>query len=434
MHPAMDLIDNKLVYGIPNGKQPVFIRDREILQLCDVSPVKNLDNYPEQPKFSQEAIKRYLNGDNVDPLIIYERIRDLLLRYIIFQHQWQVDLTVVWIIGTYVYRCFPLYPYYWIKSPTKRCGKTRLLELMSALCFNAEGVETAPTEAVLFRLPSITGGALPWDEAENLFNQRDKGDLISILNTAYRKEGIVRRCEGKDHRIKTYGVYRPIALAGISSLPDTVADRSLKMELIRKRGDEKVGRLQIGRLDSQLQEIRDELHIFALDNAHHILEAYNEFEDDLIPSGADDRLRDAFEVMMSVVSPILYSHAHHHVLTQLQKAVRELSGIRNFDEEDSYFIRAVNILKSELDQINDDKLILASEEAVELFQDGGIGWIKEPKDASSILRKFKIRSEPHRIGNTVKRGYKITKSMIDDLYSRYGGAYSDGKSVQSVTN
>jgi len=435
-HPAMDVIHNSLVYGIPNGKTPVFINDRKILHLSDISKTKHVDVYPEQSRFSKEGIDKYLNKGKIDPVILYESIRDLLLKYIIFQHEWQVDLTVIWIMGTYVHRCFPLYPYYWIKSPTKRCGKTRLLEIMAGLCFNADGVETAPTEAVLFRLPAITGGTLLWDEAESLFKQKEKGDLISVLNTAYRKEGIIRRCEGKDHKIRTHGVYRPVALAGISTLPDTVSDRSLKVELIRKRGDEKVGRLQIERLDNKLQKIRDDLHIFALSNAHIVIEAYNQFQDNLVPEGVDDRLRDAFEVMLSIAAPILFVNSDHSILTQLKKAALALSGIRSFDEEDNPFITAIKILKAEIDKSDDDYLILTSDAAVNLFRNGGIDWVAEKKDARSILRKyFKIRSDSHRVSSEeVVRGYKITKKTIEDLYLRYVGSYIEEKSVQSVTN
>jgi len=435
MHPSIDVIDDKLIYGISSGKKPIFISDRKLIQLDEIKDLRYLEDYPQQSNFSKDGIQRYLRGETIDPIQLYNTIRDLLSKHIIFTCDWQIDLTVIWIIGTYVYRCFPLYPYYWVKSPTKRCGKTRLLELMSALCFNSNGVETAPSEAVLYRLPAITGGTLLWDEAERLIKQKELGELISILNTAYRKEGKVSRCEGKDHKVKSYGVYRPVALSGISSLPDTVSDRSLKIELIRKRREEKTKRLQIDRSHDQFQKIRDDLCLFALDNATMIIEAYNEFDHSLIPDDVDDRLRDGFEVMISVATPVLYADANHPVLNQLQRAVEGLSGIRNFDEEDNAFIKAINILKSEIERNGTDYLILKSDQAKELFKSGGIEWVTEDKHAQSILRNyFKVRSETHHTKNSKIRGYKLTKSIIENLYSRYGGIDPEEKSVQSVTN
>ena len=96
-----------------------------------------------------------------------------------------------------------------------------------------------------------------------------KGPFSSaILNTAYRKDGKIARCEGKDYKVKFYSVYRPVAIAGTRNLPDTVEDRSLKVELVRKKRDEKVKKLQIDRIENELQKLRDDLHIFALENAN----------------------------------------------------------------------------------------------------------------------------------------------------------------------
>jgi len=434
LHAAMDLIDGKLAYGIPNGKKPQFVTNHKLLKYSVIQDEYVIDNYPQQLKFSLSGIKKYLNKEKINPTHLYKNIRRLFENHIIFQFDWQIDITVIWVIGTYLYRCFPLYPYYWIKSPTKRCGKTRLLELMAALCFNSNGIETAPSEAVLYRLPDITAGTLLWDEAEHLGKQNDRNELISILNTAYRKDGKISRCEGKDHKVKFYNVYRPVALAGIYNLPDTVEDRSLKIELIRKKRQEKVNKLQIERIENDLQKLRDNLHIFALENANLIRDAYNDFDDSIIPKEVDDRLRDALEVIMSVAAGILYHDPDFNLISVLKTAAESLSGIRNSDEDDISFIRAVNILKTEIYSRGDDYLIIKSKDAIELFNEGGIEWVSEPKHASQILRNLGFRSGSHRGEGDVIRGYKITREKIIDLYLRYGsGQYIEEKSVTCVT-
>jgi len=436
LHPGMDLIDGELAYGIPHGKTSQFITNHKLLKYSAIQDEYVIDKSPRQLKFSTVGIKKYLKKEKIDPTQLYKSIRKLFEDHIIFQFDWQIDLTVIWIIGTYLYRCFPLYPYYWIKSPTKRCGKTRHLELMAGLCFNSNGIETVPSEAVLYRLPTITAGTLLWDEAETLGKQKDKNELISILNTAYREDGKISRCEGKDHEVKSYNVFRPVALAGIHSLPDTVADRSLKVELIRKKTVEKVKRLQIKRIENDLQELRDDLHIFALENATLIRDAYNDFDDSIIPDEVDDRLRDAFEVIMSIAAGILYHDPNFNLIPVLKTAAQSLSGIRDLDEDEISFIRAVNILKTEIESCGENYLILKSEDAVELFREGGIEWVSESKHAGSLLRKLGFRSGSHRDSNNeVIRGYKITKEKIADLYLRYGsGHYIDEKSVTCVTN
>jgi len=434
LHPAMSFIDGELAYGIPNGKKPQFVTNHKLIKYSVIKDEYVIDNYPQQLKFSRSGIKKYLKKEKIKPTELYNDIRRLFENHIIFQFDWQIDLTVTWVIGTYLYRAFPLYPYYWIKSPTKRCGKTRLLELMAGLCFNSNGLETAPSEATLYRVPDITAGALLWDEVENLGKNKDKNDLISILNTSYREDGKIARCEGKDYKVKFYSAYRPVALAGIRNLPDTVEDRSLKVELLRKKRDEKVKKLQINRIKNELEKLRDDLHIFALEHANLIREAYDDFDDSLIPDRVDDRLRDAFEVMMSVAAGVEYRDPDFNLIPVLKTAAKSLSGIRKSDEDEISFIRAVNILKSKLDSSGDDCLILTSKEAVEMFNKGGIEWVSESKHASSILRNLGFRSGSHRPGDDVIRAYKITKEKIDDLDLRYGNVpYSEEKSEQSVT-
>jgi len=131
-------------------------------------------------------------------------------------------------------------------------------------------------------------------------------------------------------------------------------------------------------------------------------------------------LRDALEVIMSVASGVVYHDPDFNLISVLKTAAKNLSGIRNSDEDEISFIRAVNILKTKIDSSRDDYLILKSGDAVGLFSNGGIEWVIERKHASSILRNLGFRSESHRVGNDVIRGYKITKEKITDLHLRYG--------------
>ncbi len=422
IHPASDLLDGKLYFGTGNGAYSMLIHDKRVLNISEIPKQYKLTGVPDPLRFSVNGIKTYHKGAEIRGVKLYTWIYDFLSKHIVFKAQWQLVITVLWIIGTYLHRCFDLYPYLWISSPTKRCGKTLVLEILAEMCFNSDGIQTAPTEAVLFRQAAITAGTLCWDEAEALIDDKKKGERNSILNVAFRKGGKVARCEGENHEVKNYEVYRPIALAGISSLPDTAADRSLKIELIRKRKDEDVMRLKIRRLQSELQSLRDALHIFALERAPKILEAYDSFPDDLIPEGVDDRLRDIFEVVFSVAGGLFCYDKEKFppILAHLRDAANALSGIRTAAEDDTSFIRAIQILKYKLDESREEKLILRSEEAVKVFQSGGIAWVVENKHAGKLLRNLGFRSKSHRVVDEFVRGYEITLQQIEDLFQRYG--------------
>lgn len=427
IHPATDLLDGKLYFGTSNGANSLLIFERKVLKTSEISQQYELSGFPNPMQFSVNGIKTYLNGGEIRGPKLYNQIHNLLSGHVIFKTPWQIVLTVFWIIGTYLHRCFPLYPYLWIQSPTKRCGKTRLLELLAALGFNSDGIHTAPTEAVLFRQAAITAGTLCWDEAESLENIKDKSERNAILNVAYRKNGKVSRCKGENHEVKDYEVFRPIALAGISALPDTASDRSLKIELIRKRRDEKVKRLQINHLQCGLQSLRDGLHIFALERAPIILEFYSQFRDELIPEEVDDRLREAFEIIISIAAGIYYHDKSDFppILSSLQMAAKGLSGIRALDEDETSFIKAIDILRSKIKESKQDQLIITSKDAIQIFQTGGLTWVQEPKHAQSILKKLDLRSGPHRINGELIRGYKIAAKYIEDQFLRYGSTFAE---------
>jgi hypothetical protein len=57
----------------------------------------------------------------------------------------------IWIIATYAAPLFDCFPYIAALSPQKRCGKTRLFEVLEALAYHP-WLGTAPTAAALYRM------------------------------------------------------------------------------------------------------------------------------------------------------------------------------------------------------------------------------------------------------------------------------------------
>src|SRR5882724_3555038 len=68
----------------------------------------------------------------------------------------------LWTLATHVFDCFDAFPYVAITSPTKRCGKTKLAEIIDLLCCN--GLRTAGASApAIFRtiqLQESNGGTV----------------------------------------------------------------------------------------------------------------------------------------------------------------------------------------------------------------------------------------------------------------------------------
>src|SRR5713101_8429010 len=101
-------------------------------------------------------------------------------------------------LNTYVSEAFGVSPILCVRSPEKRCGKTRNLEVLS--CVVHRPLLTA----------NITVAAL------------------------YRTNAFVLRCIGKHQKPKLSSVWCPKAIALIGRLPATLEDRSIVTSLRRR--------------------------------------------------------------------------------------------------------------------------------------------------------------------------------------------------------
>src|ERR1017187_9355664 len=122
----------------------------------------------------------------------------------------------IWTIATHTANSFDCFPYLALFSPAKRCGKTRLLEVLDQLALNPwRG--TAPSPAALYRMLA-EGPTLLLDEIE-MFSRKDKSEstqtLLAVLNAGHRKGATIPRCDGPKHELRHFPVYGPEAFAVI---------------------------------------------------------------------------------------------------------------------------------------------------------------------------------------------------------------------------
>lgn len=152
---------------------------------------------------------------------------------------------VLWSLSTYGYEVHRIFPRLAIISPLRRCGKSTLLEVLGALCKNVVSSSNL-TPASLVRIKKVINPTLLIDEADTFIASAD-GDLKGILNGGHSKSNAtVLRCQGDSHEMTPFDIWFPIAFASIGEVYDTLMDRSIVINLRRKKPDEKVARLHPG--------------------------------------------------------------------------------------------------------------------------------------------------------------------------------------------
>jgi hypothetical protein len=236
-----------------------------------------------------------------EPAELLERIAAYLRRYVVLSDE-QACLLALWVLHTHALDAAETTPYVNIKSVEKRSGKTRLLEVCS-LVVARPWLTGRVTAAVLVRKTSAEQPTLLLDESDAAF-RADRGyaeALRGILNTGFRRGGVASLCVGQGANLtyKDFPVFCPKAIAGIGRLPDTVADRSIPIELKRRRAAEKVERFRLRMVAAAALPLQRSAAAWA--EAH--LEDLKGREPDL-PDELDDRAQDIIEPLLAIADTV----------------------------------------------------------------------------------------------------------------------------------
>ncbi|MHB2009539.1 MAG: DUF3631 domain-containing protein [Acidobacteriaceae bacterium] len=192
-----------------------------------------------------------------EPTII-EKTEEFLRRYVILPEESYLVIAL-WIAATHCADLFDTAPYLALLSPVKRCGKTRTLEILAALAHKPwQGV--APSPAALYRMLA-DGPTLLIDELETLTAGKGVSEtqqtLLAVLNAGYKKGATIPRCDGRNHEVKHFPVYGPKAFASTRALPDTLADRCIRVSMQRRLPGQNVTRYLSSRVAPQAKLLND---------------------------------------------------------------------------------------------------------------------------------------------------------------------------------
>ena len=201
----------------------------------------------------------------MDGAALADEVAELYRAHVVFQDPVEADALALWSIGTYTMDRWRVWPKVLIQSPTKRCGKSTLLETAAAVVHRALPCSNL-TAAVLFRSIELWRPALLIDEADTFV--KDNAELNGIINAGHTRRGaMVLRLVEKDgeYRPTPFSVWGPQMFAGIGDQRGTLVDRSLVINLRRRLAGEKVASLPYD-LDEQKLELRRRLKRWAKDN------------------------------------------------------------------------------------------------------------------------------------------------------------------------
>jgi hypothetical protein len=200
------------------------------------------------------------------------------------------DICALWGMHAYLVDRFIVSPRLGIQSPTKQCGKTTLLDVLSRLVPRPLPSQNV-TPAAIFRVVEAHQPTLLIDEADTFLYDND--DLRGILN-GNRKGSRVLRTVGDDHEPRAFSVYAAAAIALIGQLPDTLHDRAVTIDLQRRRASETITSFRPDRAD-HLDVLARKMARWAKDHADRVGEA-----DPAMPDGILNRKADNLRPLLAI--------------------------------------------------------------------------------------------------------------------------------------
>ncbi|MCD4527453.1 DUF3631 domain-containing protein [Nocardioides sp. cx-173] len=227
---------------------------------------------------------------------VLDDVEAALRMYVILPNENAYVTVVLWIAATHGIRSWEYAPRLCVISPEKRCGKTRLLDVIEHLCHKPMATVNASVAAVTRSLDMKAPPTLLVDEADSIFGTKraaeNHEDLRGILNAGHQRGKYVMRWDVTTHSLEKLSSFAMVALASIKDLPDTIMDRGPVIRMRRRANGEAVAPFR-GRRDGTyvLLPLAKRLSTWV---------AAQKFPDEVPGMPVEDRAADNWEPLIAV--------------------------------------------------------------------------------------------------------------------------------------
>jgi hypothetical protein len=194
---------------------------------------------------------------------LLDGVEVFLRRYVVLDEAKATAISL-WTAHTHAIGAAQATPYLFVTSAEPESGKTRLLEVLHGLV--PEPLLTMNiSDAALFRAIHSKQPVVFFDEVDSIFSPKARerafrADLQALLNAGYRRGQLVIRMGGANRTtLETFRVFGPKALAGLGTLPPTLASRCIRIELKRRRLTEPVEDFYPDDVADEAKQLRENL-------------------------------------------------------------------------------------------------------------------------------------------------------------------------------
>lgn len=391
----------------------------ESLKVLELPNAKDLSDWLAQGGTSEALLKlietapqwespHFEGGATLDLCMAFIR------RFVRLSHS-QIRVVTLWVAHTFAFEAADATPYLNINSPAKRSGKTRLLEVIETVA-SKPWMTGRATTAVLPRKIDQEQPTLLLDESDSAFSG-DPGyaqSLRNVLNNGHRRGGKVSCCvgNGTNYVARDFSVFCPKAIAGIGSLPDTVADRSIPIRLKRKIAGEPLERFRLRDVETEATILRDRLAAWSGPIVKMLRNARPQ-----LPVELTDRQQDGAEPLLAIADAAggEWPEAARLALIELCSEAQSL--------DESFGVRLLADIRQTFGELGSDRISSAdlvkalAEIETSPWSEYSAGKQLTAVKLARLLGPFGVVPHSVRIGDKTPRGYQ--REDLEDAWQRY---------------
>ena len=266
------------------------------------SGAASIPTWPPVAALGQDATTKASTSEDDEPgqagegAQLLDELREAIARYVILPSSEALTAVTLWVAATHIQPALQHAPRLAVVGPAKRCGKSRLLDVLTETVREPLiTVNTSP--AVVFRAIGEDPPTLLVDEADTIFGSikaaEKNEELRGLLNAGHQRNRPALRISGPEHKPQAFPTFAMAALAGIGDLPDTVMDRAVVIRMQRRKAGERVEQFRSRRDIPALHALRDRLMAW--------LRPLMDTSADLVPPmPVQDRAADTWEPLVVV--------------------------------------------------------------------------------------------------------------------------------------
>ncbi|MGW4462184.1 DUF3631 domain-containing protein [Micromonospora sp. NPDC004704] len=366
-------------------------------------------------------------GQRIDGAAILDDLHACLTRYVILPSAEAVDAVVLWIAASHALSAWAHAPRLVIRAPEKRCGKSRLLDIVEGTCHNPLITVNASPAAVYRAIGTDQPPTLLVDEADTIFggkNAEANEDLRGLLNAGHQRNRAAIRWDNNTHSLEKIPTFAMAALAGIGAMPDTIEDRAVVVRMRRRAPGETVAPYRHRRDSPGLRKVAEKLtewlgvHMADLEAAEPAMPV-------------EDRAADTWEPLVAVADLAggTWPQRARLAVTTLTEESDDAGNV-------STRVRLLADIRAAFTVLGEPGAASTSELLTALNSDQEAPWSDSGpagltgKRLGDLLREFGIKSDTIRFPVGQAKGY--TRGAFTDAWERYCPTPPAGVTVASV--